>query len=134
VVGYRTETEPRYGMVVAGSVLFGVGYLAPLSIVAAAEFPNDSEWMAVPVAGPFLTMYRMDWYPWCTGSLECVGQGFGNTFAGIGLVLTGVMQAAGVTLLTVGLAAPKERQVPVYAVTPMPLGDDGYGLGVEGRF
>ena len=135
LVGYRTESEPRVGMIVAGSVLFGVGYLAPLSIVAAAEFPNESIWMAVPVAGPFITMARMDWNEWCSEEQpECTGKGFANAFAGIGLVLTGLMQAGGATLLIVGAATPNERVVPVYAVTPMPMGEDGAGISVSGRF
>ncbi|HZO15201.1 MAG TPA: hypothetical protein VFB62_18130 [Polyangiaceae bacterium] len=135
LVGYRTETEPRVGMIVAGSVLFGVGYLAPLSIVAAAEFPNESIWMAVPVAGPFITMARMDWNEWCSDEQpECTGKGFANAFAGIGLVLTGLMQAGGATLLIVGAATPNERVVPVYAVTPTPMGEDGAGIAVTGRF
>jgi hypothetical protein len=44
------------------------------------------------------------------------------------------MQAGGATLLIVGAATPNERVVPVYAVTPTPMGEDGAGIAVTGRF
>jgi hypothetical protein len=134
LVGYRVESEPRVGLIVGGSVLFGIAYFVPLSIVAAAEFPNESEWLAIPVAGPFITMAKMDWNEMCEDDVECSLGQVANVFGGIGLVVTGLMQAGGVAMITVGAAVPNERVVPEYAIAPVPMGKDGGGVAVTGRF
>jgi hypothetical protein len=65
-------------------------------------------------------------------SLQCVG----DIFAVMGLIADGVIQAAGATLLIVGVAAEREvlvRNDEAIHVTPMSVGS-GYGAGVVGTF
>jgi hypothetical protein len=138
VVAYDERSSPRTGLVVAGSVLFAVSYLVPLSIVAAAEFPNRTDWMAIPVVGPWMTIGRMR-YGDCsnrrTVDPECddSGERAADTLGAVAAGFTGVLQAAGMAMLITGVSAQKTEVVPVYAISPMPV-DNGMGLSVTGTF
>lgn len=139
VVAYEEKTEQRIGLIVGGSIMLGLGYGIPLSIVAVAEFPNETDWLAVPVVGPWITMARMrfgscDRTPGliddpCDDGLEEAG----DVLGAVALGFTGVIQAAGLTMLVVGVASPKTKVVPVYAFAPLVL-DGGAGLSVAGSF
>jgi hypothetical protein len=54
--GYRLVEEPRWGLVTAGWVLTAVGYGVPLLIASSVRFENESTWLAIPFAGPWLTL------------------------------------------------------------------------------
>jgi hypothetical protein len=125
--GYHPETRARKGLVITGSVLFGVLYL--LSTLVAAG--NDSSYdgnrysaLWIPVAGPFVQMASSN-----------NGSGDDEAF-----LLDGVAQAAGVTMLVLGLAFPRTILVRndltsiSFVPTPMKVGHDGGGLGLVGRF
>jgi hypothetical protein len=97
--------------VVAGWVLFLTGYgIGGLGAIGASE-GNESGWLFAPVVGPWMTLGRRS-YSGCdqtdnTNGLGCVG----DVFATMGLIVDGVLQLAGVTLLTVGYLAPKRTLV-----------------------
>lgn len=138
VVGYDEVTEPRYGLVIAGSVLLGVAYVVPVSILAVAEFPNSTEWAAIPVVGPWMTIGRMR-YGSCSNrrvvedDCDDDGERAGDVVGAVALGFTGVMQAAGLTMLVVGASAQKTSVKPVYGFAPMPV-RNGMGLSMTGSF
>jgi len=134
IVGYRTQTVQRTGLAIAGGVLFGVSYALPLSIAAIAEFEDDSWWLAVPFAGPFVMLKQLEYTCGNKEGADCAAVELGAVFGTMGLIVTGLVQMAGAGMLIGGLASTKERQVPIYGVTPAPyLTRDGGGLALTGQ-
>jgi hypothetical protein len=139
--GYRLEEHPRRGLVTAGWVLTGIGYGIALIAATSADFQNHSGWLAVPVAGPWLTLGRRDYAcedrnenedPDASESAECVGE----IFVVMGLILDGMIQTAGGTLLLIGYVSQKQelvREQPALHIAPTRVGS-GYGIGVSGGF
>lgn len=126
--GYHAETRVRSGLVVGGAVTFGVMYLLSVLVGAAISDVNRSvgnkesgEFLYVPVAGPFLQMTRTE-------------SSSGNAT----LAIDGIAQAAGATMLIVGITSPKtvlvRNDLGEVRVMPMRMGDKGGGLGLVGTF
>ncbi|MEZ4406471.1 MAG: hypothetical protein R3A52_08355 [Polyangiales bacterium] len=96
--GARVITTNDRGLIVAGSLTFGVPWLvsALIGSYALSERPTDDEravaWMMAPVIGPLVTLATLD---------DVSG------VAAMHLVLDAVTQAAGVTMLVVGLTAER---------------------------
>lgn len=104
--GYHTESRARSGMVVAGGVMLGVGYVISAASAGAglSDGNDDLVPLFIPVAGPFVTLSTARVFRGGADSGEDVGKVFGA----IGLILDGLVQTAGFTLLVVGLAARKD--------------------------
>jgi hypothetical protein len=122
--GYHQETRARRGLVIAGSIVFGVTYIYTSLIAAAGEESsgqNELGSLWVPVLGPFMQMAETD-------------SPLGNYV----LLLDGLAQAAGVTMLVAGLVYPRHvlvrNDLASMTVVPMKIGMEGSGLGVVGRF
>jgi hypothetical protein len=121
--GYHHETRVRKGLVITGSVVFGVLYLYStfFAAVGSDAGTNKLGWMAVPVVGPFLETSETS-----SATLQYI------------LVLDGLAQAAGVAMLFGGFMYPKHllvrNDLASMTVVPMKIGMDGSGLGVVGRF
>lgn len=139
--GYHVEDRPRTGLVVAGAIIAGIPYFFSVVTASAASQANETEWLYVPVAGPWMTLGQRS-YASCntpdnasqstSQSLACVG----DIFAVMGLITDGIMQATGATLLLVGVAAGRPtlvRDDEAVHVTPMRIGS-GYGAGLAGTF
>ena len=128
--GYHADTRVRSGLVVGGAVTFGVMYLLTVLVGAAINDASErpygtkgdrGDFLFVPVAGPFLQMTKTD-----TSS--------GNTI----LVIDGVAQAAGATMLIVGITSPRtvlvRNDLAEIRIAPMKVGERGSGLGLVGTF
>jgi hypothetical protein len=126
--GYHAETRVRNGLVVGGAVTFGVMYLLSVLVGAAISDTNkalngkeNGDFLYVPVAGPFLQMTRTE-------------SSSGNAT----LAIDGIAQAAGATMLIVGITSPKtvlvRNDLGEMRVMPMRMGDKGGGLGLVGTF
>jgi hypothetical protein len=127
--GYHAETRVRSGLVVGGAVTFGCLYL--LSVLVGATITDASnkygngnesgELLYIPVAGPFLQMTRTE-------------SSAGNTT----LAIDGIGQAAGATMLIVGITSPRtvlvRNDLGEVRVMPMRMGEGGTGLGLVGTF
>ena len=148
--GYHIETRIRKGLVVSGSIIFGVPYLLSMSVAASSHYTPD-RWLYAPVIGPFANLaVRGD---------ECNpngGQSGSSTTvvcssdSGVRffLMMDGLMQTAGATLFILGLAMPQTLLVRddapyvgkkngsqfAWTVSPYAIGRQGYGLGVAGIF
>ena len=123
----------------AGYIVTGIPYFFSAVTALAANTQNESGWLLVPFAGPWLTMGRrayscnLDSSNQTTSqSLNCVA----DVFVVMGLILDGVMQAAGGTLLIVGYSATRPglvRNDESVRLTPMHIGS-GVGAGLVGAF
>ena len=100
------------------SVLVG----AAISDVSRASGSKENgDFLYVPVAGPFLQMTKTE-------------SSSGNAT----LAIDGIAQAAGATMLIVGITSPKtvlvRNDLGEMRVMPMRMGDKGGGLGLVGTF
>ena len=106
--GYRETSEPRIGLVIGGSITLGLGYVNSVIGGVAIEDGRGMP-LVVPIAGPWIAM----------GTL---GEDGG---ARAGLALAGLSQAAGATMLILGLALQKKSLVKYTAanveITASPL-------------
>lgn len=127
--GYHEEERVRKGLVISGAVVGGVLYIISTMIASlGADIAssnggdNKTAWLYLPVLGPFLEMS------------ETGGSSSANEF----LVLDGLAQAAGVTMLIAGIMYPKHllvrNDLATVGVLPMKIGMEGEGLGLVGRF
>lgn len=122
--------RPRWGFMGAGFTLFAVGYGVPFTMAVAYRFEHDSEWLAIPIVGPFVTLARMESEGACDSG-ERIGCGWDARYATMGFVLSGLFQAGGVALIAAGAASPQKDRT--LAVTPIGV-PGGAGLGAVARF
>jgi hypothetical protein len=120
-------TEPIYALVVGGVVSFSVAYLTPLIVAGAQGFNNGSEWLGIPMFGPFVTIGKREWGR-CPDRDEC-----NDDVVGVGLAMSAIFQALGVGLFLPGILLERTRTERVYAVTPL-VTDDSVGLSMSGHF
>lgn len=122
--GYHREERTRKGAVISGSILFGVTYGYSAFIAAIGEdidsTNNGAAPLVIPVLGPFITMKNSD-----SASVNYI------------LALDGLAQAAGAALILHGILSPKAvlvRNDLGVSFLPTPMGKDGQGLTMMGRF
>ncbi|HEY3233412.1 MAG TPA: hypothetical protein VGJ84_01770, partial [Polyangiaceae bacterium] len=51
---YRLETKANRGLALGGASVFGASYAAGIIFAAGANFQNATEWLLLPVGGPYL--------------------------------------------------------------------------------
>lgn len=135
--GYRLTEEPRYGLALGGWLTLGIPYGIGLIAASAGDFDNESMWLLVPVFGPWMTIRRRD-YGDCDSeagdseNLDCVA----DVFVVMGLIVDGIAQAGGLTMILIGYTAQKQKLVRndvAWHVGPRAIGS-GYGLAASGSF
>ena len=124
-MGYTMVQRPRKGMLIGGSVTFGVSYgISVLSAAIGSDISsgdNEAAAMWIPVAGPFLQMAQTD-------------------FATLRVFLFGLgaAQTTGAILLYYGLTTKKRVLVRNDIVGSMMItptaGDGTAGMMLSGRF
>lgn len=121
--GYHREERVRKGAIISGSILFGVTYGYSLFFATLEDdvsSNDDFAPLAIPVLGPFIAMKNFD-----SSSGRYV------------LALDGLAQAAGAALLIHGIMSPKPllvRNDLAMTIAPSPMGKDGTGVMMMGRF
>jgi hypothetical protein len=151
--GYHMESRPKKGLVIAGPIVFGVPYIFSASVAASSRYSPD-RWLYLPVIGPFADLAARASQQ-CTSNTVQVGPGQTDTTesciddsgARFTLMLDGLMQTAGATMLILGLALPTHLLVRddapytgstashfAWTIRPKTMGRTGYGLGVDGVF
>jgi hypothetical protein len=122
-------------MVIAGAITLGVPYAIGLSFASSADFENQSGWLAVPGAGPWLTLALRE--DRCDEAIDTFSDCVTDPVIRFYLVLDGLAQTTGAILLLVGLTSTKQRlvadQTSKIVVLPVRIGS-GYGLGLAGQF
>ena len=118
---YREVERPRYGLMIAGIIIFNVSYM-PNAFAAMAS----NEWrLAVPVVGPFFEARHVD-----------TSNDMGNRALVAFLVWDGLVQTAGFVMAIAGAASRhKVRIRDRAAVSFVPTGGaQGAGVAAVGRF
>jgi hypothetical protein len=137
--GYHVEEQPRGGLVTAGYIVAGIPYFFSVVTALAANSNNESGWLYVPLAGPWITLGRRGYSCNADASNQTTSQSLAcvaDIFVVMGLVFDGIVQATGGTLLLVGYTATKPglvRNDDAIRVLPMHVGT-GVGAGVFGSF
>jgi hypothetical protein len=125
-------------LVVGGSVVLGVAYVASL-LAAASDTETGGGWLVVPVVGPFVALSKQEVV--CSVALEqqsvttCSEKIISAARRAMLLLVDGLVQATGASLLTIGLTNTTSelvRKAPVQ-VTPQ-VGAGGYGVSLSGSF
>ncbi|NLE86033.1 MAG: hypothetical protein GX607_06505 [Myxococcales bacterium] len=137
--GYYYEERMRRGPIIAGAILLGVPYALGLSFAGGDSFSNQTGWLALPVAGPWITLAARERcdetqvYDHDILASPCSEERTVRTL----LVVDALMQATGTALLLWGtLSKTKEyvRDDVSVQLVPTQLGRSGYGLGAVGSF
>jgi hypothetical protein len=137
--GYAVDTVPRAGLIVGGATMAGVLHVVSMISAVALdaeadetlvdeqggvrsdpEFDNRYTPLFIPLVGPFITVK----------TAEAHGTGMAL------LVMNGVAQVTGLSLVISGLAAPKKvlvREEPSFAIAPL-VTEGGGGVALEGKF
>jgi len=136
--GYHVVHRARQGLVIARTIGFGLSYGIALSVAMIDDFNDETSWLTVPIAGPWLMMYNRS-QPNCdsqTGT-GCVEQSL-ETVLRFYLAIDGVAQAAGAVMLGFGIAGRKllvrDDGYASVRILPARLGASGYGAMLAGRF
>jgi hypothetical protein len=136
---YRLETKANRGLALGGASVFGASYAAGIIFAAGANFQNATEWLLLPVGGPYLAIINRDFscnrtdprntncYELASSEVETI------TF----LALDGLIEAVGATLFIVGIVDKQQalvrRDVAQVGFVGR-VGPRGGVLGVHGRF
>jgi hypothetical protein len=128
--GYHTESRARMGLVVAGAVMLAIPYVLSVTAAVSASAGNDSGYspLFVPVAGPFIALSTTHALVGTSDGLQEVGRVFGS----IGLILDGILQVSGASLLLVGLVARHDvvvRDAPPERAGATAMPEVSLGLG-----
>jgi hypothetical protein len=132
----EVETRPRLGLVISGAIVFGVSYVFHAALVSpfggwSIDYGDNPQWSdfrwmgAIPVAGPWLQLAAKPTAPTDDGW---------TTY----LVVDGLLQAGGLTMLILGLVLRQEvggyaEADPSIMIAPM-VGQNASGLTAFGRF
>jgi hypothetical protein len=115
------EKPPGRRLIVAGAITLGASYLVPLVFGVRWREPE----LLVPIAGPFFDLHRCH---------DCLGSPVEKAVVTV-LVLDGLAQAAGATLLTFGLVERSRARARPYAWTVLPAPfQTGLGVQAVGTF
>ncbi len=90
-------TRPDWLAVQGGAVLFGVAYGAALVTAGQEGFRDNTGWLAIPAAGPWISLWA------------------GSDVAGWALAADGIAQLGGGALITMGFANPETTLGPAQA-------------------
>ena len=93
----QRTSRPDWLAVQGGAVLFGVAYGAALVTAGQENFRDNAGWLAIPVGGPWLSLWS------------------GTSVAGWALAADGIAQLGGGALVTMGFANPQTTLGPAQA-------------------
>jgi hypothetical protein len=137
--GYHVVHRARPGLVIAGTIVFAVSYGIALGVALLDDFNDETSWLSIPIAGPWLMMYNRA-QPSCSSSQSgdiCFERDL-ETVLRFYLAVDGVAQAAGAVMLGFGIAGRKllvrDDSYATVRILPARLGATGYGAMLAGRF
>lgn len=126
--GYFVESRTRKGLLIPGSIMFGVAY----GLTTLATLGGNNDELLVPVLGPFVALSNNN----CSeDDAFCDDEGADNA-----LLLSGMTQAAGAIMMIVGIAAKSRRFVRGdlydggFSIAPLQYDRSSAGLSLSGRF
>jgi len=141
--GYRITERPATGIVTGGLVGLGISYGGGLIVGATQGFKNASGWLALPIAGPWLSIAERDYEQCKTSTVqqarECLRGAVGEVQFITFVAVDGVFQLATGFLTLAGLLSTKqeltrEDLVPKVTVTATGPGPSDLGVSIQGSF
>lgn len=140
--GYVLTEQARRGFVIGGVAALGAAYISGLIISGVVlDFPNKSAFLAIPAAGPWITLATRDT---CSEDPNLVLDCADDDIARRALVADGLVQAIGVGLMVTGLTWTKSvwvredlaniELVPGLRVAKLPGDTQPQGMTLVGRF
>ena len=121
MVGERVERQPIKGLAIAGGVVLGAVWVLTIGITAVINVSLDSSrtgqnigFSAIPVAGPMVIL----------------GTDSGADDYAPALVVSTVLQSAGLIMLITGVSIRREKRIPVYGAV-LPTGPGKSPLSLE---
>ncbi|CAN5407959.1 hypothetical protein BH09MYX1_BH09MYX1_53140 [soil metagenome] len=119
-IGYHAESRPNRGLIIGGSVVFGVAYAAALAGAFLSSFSKESFLtLVIPLVGPYVAAAQASD---ATSKAVFVGDG--------------IVQAGGVVMFVAGFLAPRTVYVKDdFSIRPAPIAAaNGWGIGASGTF
>jgi hypothetical protein len=136
--GYHLEDKPRMGAVVTGIAIGGVAYGLGLLTAISDDFENQKGWLILPVVGPWLTLgQREDSCREYDSIRDTYNDCVSNAFTPLLLVIDGILQVVGGTLIFIGHAAPRAwlvRDGVSVTIAPTRVGKSAPGAVLSGTF
>ncbi|HXU05521.1 MAG TPA: hypothetical protein VN903_31395 [Polyangia bacterium] len=132
--GYHVEHRTRYGLAISGSIMFGLTYI-PTAAAAWYDSRDGTPLYVVPILGPLLAIPAKTRDTCVEGDHNpCFN--FDDFIIGF-FVADAVMQATGAILAWRGFAGRDlliRNETTQATVVPGPVGPNGYGAWLTGRF
>jgi hypothetical protein len=131
--GYHVEEQSRRGLTIGGATVFGAPYLIGFMVGFFNEFEDDTGWLALPIAGPFILASKRERCDRLESEFGCDNDDDDGRSI---LILDGLMQATGAVLFAWGVSSRKKVLIrDDVALTLVPrIGTKAVGLGATGRF
>lgn len=131
---YKPERRMREGLIVVGGLLFVGTYMINVSVAVDKHLEYGSQYMPIPLVGPFLAAAAPNRYP-CGFSPPQVAEDCNSPMFTEALIFDGVIENLGAGLLMAGVLWKKRYWVRLDALgaTVGPL-VTGRRLGVAGSF
>jgi len=139
--GYVLQTTRNTGLLWAGGLTFGGGYLGALGYATSASVGSGGGWLAVPVIGPWIAIngrhFRCEKSEQLSQAAidDCLSAAARELKTVTVLTFSGLFQVVGATLLIVGWTDKQQQWLPPdMSVDAGPVGASGQGLLVHGTF
>ena len=134
--GYHLESRANRGLVIGGALAFGVPYLIGTFGTLSVEGDGSTGFLAIPIVGPWITLGSKrsncgEIGEPSPGGFDCFADEAGSGL----LIASGVLQALGAAMITLGLVNTREYAVADYAklqITPVATLQGKYGLVLSG--
>ncbi len=135
------QTTRNTGLLWAGGLTFGGGYLGAVGYATSASVGSGGGWLVVPLIGPWIAISGRHLHCEKSDQLsqaainDCLSAAARELKTVTVLTFTGLFQVVGATLLTVGWTDKQQQWLPPdMSVDAGPVGASGHGLLVRGTF
>lgn len=142
--GYTLHEGTVKGLWIPGLIMVGVPYFSGLFIASLSDFDNEGGWLAIPVAGPWITLATRrdcsrDEAGWDAPATGCDSADANvNSLVRTSLILDGLIQTAGLAMTIAGLSITRRQLIrndlAEVWIAPGSLSAGAYGAHLFGRF
>lgn len=135
--GFQLRSRPRLGLVITGAAVGGGAYGFVVLGALDSGFDDKTGFLLIPLAGPWLMLAAGGAQDKTCPTDDDACEGENNQMERAVLVLDGLAQATGATLVALGFAFPRqrlERTGPSVSLLPTGFGRHGLGAAFVGTF
>jgi len=135
--GYMLESKTKKGLWLSGMLMVAIPYALGVSFASLGDFDNQSGWLILPVAGPWVTLAARNNCERNSNSFDSCNEG-SERLLRLWLVIDGLVQTAGAVMFVAGVSSTKTELVRVGSLelklVPGTIGKNGYGAYALGTF